>query len=216
MARLLVGTSGTDYITASSFDDVVDGLSGDDWLYGQAGNDTLLGGDGNDFLYGGEGNDILKGGTGNDNLNGGTGDDVLEGGTGSDSLYGGSGNDTYLYRRGDGDDYFVDADATTGNTDVLVFGEQITSDQLWFRRVGSDLEVSIIGTMDRVRVGNWYAGASNHLEQFKTADGKVLLDSQVDALVSAMAGFAPPPAGQTTRPAGYQSTLNPMIAASWG
>ena len=81
---------------------------------------------------------------------------------------------------------------------------------------GSDLELSLIGTTDRVRIGNWYGGASNHIEQFKTADGKVLLDSQVDALVSAMAGFAPPSAGQTTLPAGYQTTRNQVIAASWG
>ena len=29
------------------------------------------------------------------------------------------------------------------------------------------------------------------------------------------AAFAPPAAGQTTLPAGYQSALNPVIAASW-
>ena len=48
-----------------------------------------------------------------------------------------------------------------------------------------------------------------------TADGKMLLDSQVDALVSAMASFAPPPAGQITLPADYQAALNPVIAANW-
>ncbi|TXT35919.1 MAG: putative rtx family calcium-binding cytotoxins and bacteriocins protein, partial [Comamonadaceae bacterium] len=46
-------------------------------------------------------------------------------------------------------------------------------------------------------------------------DGKTLLDSQVQNLVSAMAGFAPPPAGQTTLSAAYQNTLAPVLAANW-
>jgi hypothetical protein len=37
----------------------------------------------------------------------------------------------------------------------------------------------------------------------------------VDNLVSAMAGFAPPPAGQTTLSASYQASLSSVIAANW-
>ncbi|MDB5814535.1 MAG: hypothetical protein JWN23_1652, partial [Rhodocyclales bacterium] len=54
-----------------------------------------------------------------------------------------------------------------------------------------------------------------HVEQFKSGDGMTLLDSQVANLVSAMAAFAPPSAGQTTLPASYQTALNPVIAANW-
>ena len=43
----------------------------------------------------------------------------------------------------------------------------------------------------------------------------MLLNSQVDALVSAMSAFAPPPAGQTTLPSNYQKVLEPVIAANW-
>ena len=43
----------------------------------------------------------------------------------------------------------------------------------------------------------------------------MLLSSQVDALVSAMAAFAPPPAGQMTLAANYQTALSPVLAASW-
>lgn len=53
------------------------------------------------------------------------------------------------------------------------------------------------------------------MEQFRTADGQTLLDSQVQALVSAMAAFAPPAQGQTTLPEAYQAALAPVIAASW-
>ena len=47
------------------------------------------------------------------------------------------------------------------------------------------------------------------------ADGKTLLDSQVNSLVQAMSAFAPPPAGQSTLAADYQTALNPVIAANW-
>jgi ubiquitin len=46
-------------------------------------------------------------------------------------------------------------------------------------------------------------------------DGKTLLDSQVQNLVSAMAGFAPPPVGQTSLTTAQQTTLAPVIAANW-
>ena len=95
------------------------------------------------------------------------------------------------------------------------FGADIAADQLWFRQVGSSLEVSVIGSIDKFTVSNWYSGSAYHVEQFKTADGKMLLDSQVQALVSAMAAFTPPAAGQTTLPPDYQAALNPLIASSW-
>jgi hypothetical protein len=43
----------------------------------------------------------------------------------------------------------------------------------------------------------------------------VLLDSQVQSLVSAMAAFAPPAAGQTTLTVSYQNALGGVIAANW-
>ena len=62
---------------------------------------------------------------------------------------------------------------------------------------------------------NWYLGSGYHVEQFRTADGRLLLDSQVENLVQAMAAFAPPAAGQTTLPPTYQDSLAPVIAANW-
>jgi hypothetical protein len=59
-------------------------------------------------------------------------------------------------------------------------------------------------------------GTAYHIEQFRTAEGRLLLDSKVDALVAAMAAFAPPAAGQTTLPPAYQTALSPVIASSWG
>ncbi|WP_225981512.1 calcium-binding protein [Paracidovorax avenae] len=185
------------------------------WDVAELSNRALTGTPGDDTLYGTRAADVLLGGTGNDTLYGGTGDDILEGGAGQDLLVGGPGNDTYLFGRGSQADRIVDEDATPGNIDVLSVGPGVATDQLWFRREGNDLEVSIIGTEDRATVANWYAGSANHLEKIQTSDGKVLLDSQVDALVSAMAAFAPPAAGQTTLPPDYRSSLSNVIATNW-
>jgi len=56
---------------------------------------------------------------------------------------------------------------------------------------------------------------SAHVEQLKTADGKTLLDSQVQNLVAAMSSLTPPAAGQTSLSADYHSKLDAVIAANW-
>ncbi len=158
---------------------------------------------------------ILLGNAGANVLTGNAGNDTLNGGAGADSLVGGIGNDTYWLGRGYGIDTITENDATLGNTDVARFDTGIATNQLWFAKVGNNLDVSIIGTSDKFTLANWYLGNQYHVEQFKTSDGKTLLDSQVQNLVSAMASFSPPTAGQTTLPANYASSLSPVIAANW-
>jgi Ca2+-binding RTX toxin-like protein len=170
---------------------------------------------GADTINGTLNGDAIHGGAGNDTLDGGEGDDTLDGGAGNDVLNGGAGNDTYLFGLGAGADTVTEYGTTAGNIDVMAVGEGVAADQLWFRRVGTNLEVTIIGTSDKSTINNWYSGSAYHIEQFRTADGKVLLDSQVDVLVSAMAAFSPPPAGQTTLAPDYQTALAPVLAASW-
>ncbi|WP_236598189.1 calcium-binding protein [Alicycliphilus denitrificans] len=217
----------TDQVTVQSYFSA-DGLSpqgyaldlirfddGTGWDLAQVKVMVQQGTDGNDTLYGYADGGTLSGGLDDDILYGYGGNDRLEGGAGSDSLYGGLGNDTYLFGRDSGADTISDYDTTAGNTDVLSIGEGVSADQLWFRRVGSNLEVSIIGTLDKSTISNWYSGSEYHIEQFKTADGKLLLSSQMASLVDAMAAFAPPPAGETTLAANYQAALTPVLAAGW-
>jgi len=171
---------------------------------------TAINGTGNSI------DNILTGNSGANTLTGNAGNDTLDGGTGADTLIGGTGNDTYVMGRGYGAELVQENDATAGNTDVMKFLSGVATDQIWFRQVGNDLEVSIIGTTDKSTVQNWYLGSQYHVEQFKTSDGKTLLDSKVQDLVSAMASFTPPAVGQTTLPSNYQTTLLPVIAADWG
>lgn len=117
--------------------------------------------------------------------------------------------------RGDGADVIAENDATPGNTDVLQFMAGISADQLWFRKAGNNLEVSVIGTADKATLQDWYLGSANHVEQIKSGDGKLLLDVQVDNLVQAMAGFKLPAMGQTSLTTAQQTALAPVLAASW-
>ena len=234
-SHVLVPTAGNDTITGYATADTLSGGDGNDTLFGRDGNDTLNGGNGNDYLLGENGNDVLRGDAGDDYLDGGVGNDNLQGGTGNDTLYAGAGagadtldggagddylvgdtgNDNYLFGRGDGQDSLSDYDTTVGNVDRLTFKAGVATNQVWLRQVGNDLELSIIGSTDNINISNWYTDAAHRVERISTSDGKTLLDSQVQNLVSAMAGFAPPPAGQTTLTASQASALAPVMAANW-
>jgi Ca2+-binding RTX toxin-like protein len=120
----LVGRGDRDLLHGRGGDDRLEGRAGQDWLYGGQGNDRLFGGAGHDRLFGhrggdwleggagrdrlhgGRGNDYLSGGDGDDELWGGQGNDVLAGGARNDQAYGGQGDDVYVYRTGDGNDFF--------------------------------------------------------------------------------------------------------------
>ncbi len=185
-------------------------------LKGNAGEDILDGGGGADVLQGGSDADILLGGSGNDRLEGGDGADTLTGGAGNDGLLGGLGDDEYRLGRGSGVDTLTDSDMTPGNLDVLLFDDgSVKRDQLWFRQVGSDLEVRITGTSDRVSVKGWYASADNRVEEIRTQDGDVLRADDVQALVTAMAAFSPPKLGNTSLNSTLHAALDGVIAASW-
>lgn len=211
----LYGYAGDDILSGNAGNDTLDGGEGADQLKGNDGNDILRGGDQNDILEGGAGNDILQGQDGDDKLLGQAGDDTLYGGSGVDTLTGGLGNDTYQFGRSSGKDTIVETDSTSGNKDTLSFGSDIAADQLWFVKSGNNLEVSVIGTSDKVVVQNWYLGTAYHVEEMKSGSGKTLLDTQVQNLVSAMAGLTTPAGGQTTLPPEYQAQLNAIITSNW-
>ncbi|MDO8071115.1 hypothetical protein O3299_06240 [Janthinobacterium sp. SUN176] len=158
--------------------------------------------------------DVLIGNELKNTLLGALGNDILQGGKGDDVLAGTLGNDTYIFARGDGADMINEANEA-GSRDVVSFLAGVSAEQLWFRQVGTALEVSTIGTSDKITVTGWYESAERRIEEFRMADGRVLLGSQVQNLVQAMASLTPPPAGQLTLPAGTAATLAPVLAQNW-
>jgi Ca2+-binding RTX toxin-like protein len=137
------------------------------------------------------------------------------GGTGNDTMIGSFWNDTYIFNVGDGQDTIYDFDPNNAGTDVLQFGAGISADQLWFKQVNNNLEISVIGTDDKVTIAGWYDTPMLHIETIQLANGQKLFDSQVQNLVQAMASFAPPASGQTTLSTDYQNALEPVIASTW-
>ena len=231
--KVTVGTAGNDYLYGYAGNDTLDGEGGNDYLYGYGGNDMLSGGAGNDWLfgnngddtlngdtgvdrlYGDNGNDTLNGGSGNDWLSGGNGNDTLDGGAGNDHFKGGDGADTYLFGKGSGSDTINNYSASSTENDRVSLGTGVSADQVWLERVGNNLRLTLYETGDKLTVQNWYSDATYRVRGFDLGNGKALLENQVDNLVSAMAAFSPPVAGQTSLPANYQETLNSVIAANW-
>jgi len=174
---------------------------------GNAFNNVITGNAAANTLTGGAGNDTLKGAAGNDVLHGGAGNDRLEGGTGSDS---------YHFAIGDGQDVIVENDATPGNRDVVKLGGGIRPDQVWFKRVGHHLEARLIGSDRLLTIDQWYGSPARQIEAFELSPTEVLIHTQVELLVQAMASYPPPPMGQSSLPPDYHQALAPLIAASWG
>lgn len=184
-------------------------------LTGTAKADTLKGDAGNDTLVGLAGNDSLSGGAGNDRIDGGAGADTLAGGSGNDTLIGGTGSDTYLFARGDGQDRIIDTDSTLFNSDVLKISG-VATNQLWFKRTGSDLEIDVLGTQDKVYVQDWFKSTTNRVEKITAADsGKSLTTTKVNNLVAAMSSFNFDPATSSTLPASTPAALTKLVASSW-
>ena len=158
--------------------------------------------------------DVLTGNELKNALVGGFGNDILRGGKGDDTLAGIQGNDTYIFARGDGADSILEMEEA-GSHNVVSFLAGVNADQLWFRQVGTALEVSTIGTGDKITVNAWFSSAAPRIQEFRTAEGRVLLGSDVHKLVQAMAGLAMPPAGQLTLPAATAAALAPALAQNW-
>ncbi len=202
------------YVVDSSADIVMEGTDGGHDIV-RASASFVLGEHIEDLEITGPAPIDATGNTGPNTLRGNAGANRMDGGGGNDLLVGGAGNDTYALRRGYGSTSVYENDLTPGNTDVAQFEADIAADQLWFRQVGTSLEVRVIGTSDRLNISGWKIGAQYQLEQFKAGDGQILLNSQVQNLIDAMAAFAPPPMGQINLSAPYASQLGAVIAANW-
>lgn len=148
-------------------------------IHGTFAAETLSGSDGDDRIYGYEGNDTIQAGHGNDMIDGGKGNDVLSGGGGSD---------TYLFAKGDGQDIIREIDYMgSPSTDKAIFADNMLN--LIFEKNGRNMKVSVGGSTDSVTIENWAFGKGYQVEEFHTADNRVLSSTKVDQLIEAMASF---------------------------
>lgn len=185
------------YAIGSEGNDVITGTDNADIIYGMDGDDIINGGPGDDFLSGGKGNDILIGGDGNDTLIGGEGDDTLEGGGGNDTyIYDGEGKDSVLDEKWANvleqvwvqDNIYSDYHAVWKNgnkqlvdagDDVIVFGKNISLEDLKIFRSGNNLVFELKNTTNKLTIKNWYATKEQRVETFRFADGLILNAEQI-------------------------------------
>ncbi|WBO24461.1 calcium-binding protein [Sphingomonas abietis] len=135
-------------------------------------------------ITGSNGDNDLTGTAGQDQIYGNDGDDTLRGGLGNDFLAGGNGDDTYVFNRGDGFDTIYD---DSGN-DTLRFGSGISVSDLVLTQATTDndgygLFIGIAGTSDRIYIRNQNVNNGRAVERFAFADGTVLSDADMRALL---------------------------------
>jgi Ca2+-binding RTX toxin-like protein len=169
-------------------------------------------------MTGNNGANVLTGTLDDDTLVGNGGNDTLNGDWGNDTLNGGLGNDTFRFALGDGQDIVQDS---SGETDRVLFQSGINPLDLIITKQANDLRIAIEGTTDQITVQNWYTGTANRTETIQAGNGEVLLSTQVETLIQAMAQFttdtglswdaAAGGAGDPTQQAQFQG----IIAANW-
>lgn len=167
-------------------------------------------------IAGTSGNDTIFGTDANEYISGYAGDDVISGGAGNDVLDGGDGNDRFLFGRNDGQDTILQNDTNPADTynDVIAFDSDISYEELWFSRNGNDLQINIEGTNDQITVSDWYNDAAHQLDQFESGS-MILMNDQIDQLVSAMAAYDVPMGSGNVIPQDIKDNLQPVLANSW-
>ncbi len=149
-------------------------------------------------------------------ISGYEGDDELSGNSGNDIIDGGIGSDRILFGLGDGQDTILqnDTEAASTYTDVLAFEPDVSYDELWFSRSGDDLNINVEGTDDQVTIAGWYNSASQQLDHFESGS-LVLVNQQVEQLVTAMATYDVPSGAGNVIPQQVKDDLQPVLASSW-
>ena len=120
--------------------------------------------------------DIIYAGAGFDTVNAGEGHDIIIGGKGNDNLNGGAGNDTYIYNEGDGLDTIYDYQYSSveSRNDKIKFGENISFEDLTFRREGNNLVITLFNDCTQgIIVKDHFYDNNRRVEFLEFADGSV-------------------------------------------
>ncbi|WP_150468241.1 calcium-binding protein [Francisella sp. SYW-9] len=168
--------AGDDTVYLGSGDDIADAGDGNDIVKALNGGDnTIDGGSGNDRMETGAGLDKLSGGLGDDIIKAGAGDDVITGSLGNDDISGELGNNIINYNLGDGLDTIRAAKLdVTKQTDKIVFGENISQDDVQYLQRNEDLFVQVGADSEQgLLVKKFYAksGYQTKVSGFEFADG---------------------------------------------
>ncbi|MFC3645397.1 calcium-binding protein, partial [Planctobacterium marinum] len=143
------------------------------------------------YLVGTDNDDVLQGSDGGDIVLGGSGNDTLDGAAGNDLLVGGVGSDTYLFGYGSGQDRISEINSDNTDVNIILFGEGIEQQDIQVTRYGSvGIQISIVGTEDKLRIDNWFINTETNEFQspyqialFQFQDGTTLQPSDIYGLL---------------------------------
>ena len=160
--------------------------------------------------------DTFTGTSGDDQITGTDRDETFTGSAGNDTIDGGGGSDRIFFGAGDGQDVInqMDTAAADANTDTLVFDSALQTDELWFSRNGDSLQINIVGTDDQVTINEWYNSSDRQLDTIEVGSA-VLLNSEVDQLVNAMAAFDVPNGVGDVVSDEIKQQLEPTLTSVW-
>ena len=113
---------------------------------------------------------LLYGTSNNDRIYGSDNADTFYGLGADDTLFGYLGSDTYVYNKGDGNDYIIDS-GINSDVDVLLLGADFTTDNLRFYKYGNNLSIGFTNAPGAVTIENQYT--TGGLEEIHFADGTV-------------------------------------------
>jgi hypothetical protein len=106
--------------------------------------------------------------------------------------------------------------------DKILFDSGNDPLDLVISRQANDMRLAIHGSSDQITVQNWFVGTANRTETIQAAgDGQVLLSTQVDQLIQAMAQFTTDTglswdaASGGAGDSGQQAQFQGIIAANW-
>jgi hypothetical protein len=88
-------------------------------------------------------------------------------------------------------------------------------EQIWFGKSGNDLLVRLLASADTLTVEGWFTDASRRVEQFRLADGRQLLDTQVQALVSEMSKVPVAASTSVLATSATYANVKALVASSW-
>ncbi|MGR9145680.1 calcium-binding protein (plasmid) [Rhizobium leguminosarum] len=124
----------------------------------------------------------IRGTAGNDTLTGTTGNDTFTGGNGDDRFNSGAGSDTYLYAKGNGNDYIDEESGSTTDVDILRLTDLNASDVM-LSRVGAHSVLTVIETGHTITLDEqFYSTTANWgMDRIEFADGTAWDRAQIQA-----------------------------------
>ena len=228
-ADVLHGQGGNDTINGSASGDTLDGGAGNDVLtadpYGNA--TTLIGGTGNDTLTGSYYSDtyLFNIGDGQDTLS-----DYTPGYAQTDRIVFGPGIKALdvtalrsgvdmVFKVGEGADQVTVKNWFAGPAEQnQIERVEFADGSMWLYGALAARVIATTGTgHDSLDwIDTWSSNPSQQMEQFKTSNGRMSLQAQVNSLIEAMATFAVPAMGESSGSATFQDSFPPLAVSSWG